>query len=392
MIPSSHEERYLRWLPDMSDLFGVYVHVPWCTSRCPYCSFNVYVHPDPPYGRWRAGVQRDWRAVQGQFTGTAHSVFFGGGTPSLAPPAVIGNVLRSLPTDARTEVTVEANPGTITAATLAGLKAAGVNRVSVGVQTFDPRFAHLLSRGHTVHAARKLVGLVAAAGLRSWSVDIIFALPGQTEADIAVDLEAILACAPPHVSVYGLTIKAGTPFARAAAAGKLVLPDAETWRRQYDRIVATLRAGGWQRYEVSNFARPGHRAVHNEQVWRGGFYAGLGPGAHGFLPDGTRTVARAGLEDWLADPLASTERPSPREQAIDLLLTCMRHIDGLDLATLHARTRHRIQPATIERLVAAGVLVSSAGVLALTEAGWPLADGVTARLVDALSPAEGLLA
>ena len=368
---------------------GVYVHVPWCASRCPYCSFNVFVHPDPPYDRWVAGVKRDWAAVQDRLEGPLHSVYFGGGTPSLAPPEAIADLLEAIHPPSAAEITLEANPATITPDSLSAFRAAGINRVSVGVQTFNPRFARLLSRGHSVHAARELVGMVAAAGFRSWSVDIIFALPGQTLTDLQEDLDDILATAPPHVSLYGLTIKSNTPFERAQAQGKLLLPDEDTWRAQYDHIVATLKHAGLQRYEVSNFARPGHRAVHNEATWRGGHYAGLGPGAHGFLSDGVRTKMHDDLETWLADPCGQSERPDSWQAAVDFLLSTLRHIDGTDQALLRARTGHSVRTAAKTALVRAGLLHEQGEQLRLTMEGWPLADGITWQLCEALTAERG---
>ena len=365
---------------------GIYIHVPWCASRCPYCSFNVYVDPAPPYDRWAGGVIRDWRRAQPHLDDPLTSVYFGGGTPSLAPPETIARILAEIAPPDGVEITLEANPATITPARMAAFRAAGINRVSIGVQTFNPNFARILSRGHSVHAARELVSMVAGAGFRSWSVDIIFALPGQTLADLQVDLDDILATAPPHVSLYGLTIKEGTPFERAWRSGRLVLPEEELWREQYDHIVQTLHAAGLSRYEVSNFARPDHRAIHNGEIWRGGHYAGLGPGAHGFLSDGTRTKMHDELEAWLCDPQGTTERPDPWQRAVDHLLSTLRHVDGINLNILRLKTSYRLRPGALTPLLSAGLLESSRGHLRLAEAGWPLADGVTWRLCEALEP------
>lgn len=370
-------------------LDSVYIHVPWCAARCPYCSFNVYVDRDPPYDRWAEGVLRDWRSLPSP-VGPLRSVYFGGGTPSLAPPQAIAGILDALQPPDGAEITLEANPATITPERLAAFRAAGINRISVGVQTFSPRSARLLSRGHTVHAARELVGMVAAGGFRSWSVDIIFALPGQTLDELRADIEAILATGPPHVSLYGLTIKEGTPFQRAHQQGRLVLPDEDTWRAQYDLIVDSLAAAGIERYEVSSFARPGHRAVHNEATWRGGHYAGLGPGAHGFLPDGRRTKMHDALEEWLADPAGTSEHPDPWQAAVDLLLSTLRHVDGTDQDVLTSRTGYRIRPAVADDLIAGGLLRAEGSHLRLTRSGWPLADGITWRLCEALLPADDL--
>lgn len=370
----------------MSTPFGIYTHVPWCASRCPYCAFTVYVDRGPDYGRWRRGVLADWSRLSGHFSGTAHSLFFGGGTPSLAPPEEVAAVVSALPLEDGAEVTLEANPGTITPERLRAFQAVGINRVSVGVQTFNPRFARLLNRGHTVHQAHQLVEMVADAGFRSWSIDLMFALPGQTPEDIDLELDAIVRLQPPHVSLYGLTIYEQTPFGRAVAAGKLTPPGDDVWREQHDRIVETLQAHGWRRYEVSNFCRPGHHAVHNEAVWRGEHYAGLGPSAHGFLPDGTRTRNHPAIDDWLREGIAERERPTPEQAALDYLLTATRHVDGLDLAALRARG-FTVSEHALAAAEAAGWMRRDGQRARLVGEGWAMADGITLRLAEALAQA-----
>ena len=373
--------------------FGIYVHVPWCRTRCPYCAFNVYPERDALWERWADGVVREWGARAPAFVHSpedrAHSVYFGGGTPSLARPEQLGTILAALPRAADAELTLEANPGGVDRERLAAWRQLGINRLSLGIQTFDERFARLLNRGHTVLEARALCELVADSGLPTWSVDVIFGLPGQSVDDLRQDLSAILALAPPHVSLYGLSYEPGTPFGRAHDQGRMRPLDPELWRAQYDLLVETLGAGGWERYEVSNFARPGHRARHNEATWRGGHYAGLGPGAHGFEPDGHRTVNRAEPADWLSDWTATRELPSPLEAAIDLVLSTLRHREGLPLPWLEARTAHRVDLRALRALLepprgAPRLLLLERDTLRLSEQGFPLADGIVARVVDAL--------
>ncbi len=364
--------------------FGLYVHTPWCKSRCPYCAFVTYVEASPPYERWRDGILSEWAVKSADFDGPAHSLFFGGGTPSLAPAAVIGAIIGAMPLSPGAEVTVEANPGTLSAAHLADLRGYGVNRVSVGLQTFNPRFAHLLNRGHTVHEAQELLQLVAEAGFESWSVDLIFALPGQTLTDFEVDLAGILAASPPHVSLYGLTFEEGTPLTRAKERGQLAPVDDEVWRAMYLHAVATLGAHGYERYEVSNFRKQHHAAVHNEAVWRGGFYAGLGPGAHGFHPDGRRTRGHATFEAWLADPWGEVERPDAEAAAYDRVLTTLRHTDGLDLEALEADLGFVLRPSALASLLATGLAHRRGPALRLRDEGWPLADTVLRKVIDGL--------
>jgi len=259
-----------------------------------------------------------------------------------------------------------------------------VTRLSIGVQSLQPPVATRLGRGHTVHQARALLEIVGQLDLRSWSFDLIFGVPGQTMAQLEADLAAIIDTAPPHVSLYGLTIEPGTPFASMEAAGTLRLPDDDTWRRQYDQIVQTLSRHGWERYEVSNFAKPGHRGLHNEKLWRGGWYAGLGPGAHGFRPDGTRTTTEPDVRSWMADPAGRGICPSASEAAVDHLLSTLRHQEGTTHKGLWSASRHRLHPDTLNDLVQAGLITCTKPGIRLTETGFALADGVLRRLSQTL--------
>ena len=275
--------------------WGIYIHTPWCRVRCPYCAFEVQTDT-PQWQLWRDGVLAHLDVERPHFSGKARHLYFGGGTPSLAPPALIGQLIDAMPVEAGAEITVEANPGTIDPVLLEGLIAGGVNRLSVGIQTFQPRLARLLARGHTVRQAAELLTLVRSfetQGLTSWSADLIFALPEQTLDDLRDDLARLLDSGAPHVSVYALSFEPGTPLTRARDRGRITPPNAEQWSEQYDLVVRTLEQGGLQRYEVSNFARPGHRSQHNGHIWRGGHYMGLGPSAHGFRTDGTRTLGQS---------------------------------------------------------------------------------------------------
>ena len=371
-------------MPD-EPAWGAYVHTPWCRLHCPYCNFNVSTRP-PRWREWVDGLRAEWALRRVRFEGRAATVYLGGGTPSLAPPDVLAEVLSIVPRADDAEITIEANPGDLTHERLAEWRAIGVHRLSLGVQTFDPRFARLLARGHTARQSRELVAMVREAGLSTWNVDVIFALPGQSPADFEADLGAILETAPPHVSLYGLTFEPGTPLTRARDVGRIASPGEADWRAMYDRAVAALEGAGIHRYEVSNFARPGHRSRHNEATWRGGHYVGLGPGAHGFAPDGVRTVGHAALDAWRADPAGVEDRPSPAAAAIDLVLSTLRHIDGLPLGALASRTGHDLDPTAVDALIRAGLLLRQGDRLALTDAGFPVGDGVVGHVCDALRP------
>lgn len=363
--------------------FGAYVHVPWCRARCPYCAFAVVPGREAPdWEPFVARVLAEREAWRGSFPGRPATVYFGGGTPSRLPSEAFAALIAGLAPVSGAEITAEANPEDVDEAWLAGVVAAGVNRLSLGVQSFVPAVARWLGRGHTQRRAAEVIERVRAAGVRSFSIDLIFAVPGQTEADLDEDLAQVIHHEVPHVSLYGLTFEEGTRHGRREARGKVAAVDDEIWRARYDHLVARLQAAGLERYEVSNFARPGHRAAHNRLYWSDAPYLGLGPSAHGYLPDGERYVNRADLAEWLvaADPVASRERPSPEARFTDLVVSTLRAVEGLDLAHAARTTGLAPRPEVVQGLVRAGLVAESGGRLVLTEAGFPLCDGIVARL------------
>jgi len=364
--------------------FGIYTHVPWCRSRCPYCAFSVEVHPEPDTTGWLQAILESWSAEAQHFPGSAHSLYLGGGTPSLLPPQIVADLIDALPLQAGAEVTLEANPGTVDQSRLAQFRDAGITRLSIGVQSLQPAVARRLGRGHTVEQAAQLLHDVSTVGFESWSIDLIFGVPDQTLDDLKTDLEAVLGAAVPHVSLYGLTIEPGTPFADLARSGMLKLPDVNAWRAQYDHIVDVLSQSGWHRYEVSNFARSGHRARHNEAVWRGGFYAGLGPSAHGFRPDGARTTNENTVAPWMCAPRTRADRPSSADAAVDHLLSTLRHCDGTRHDALLDASGHRLCSKTTEDLTNAGLILSSESGVQLQPDAFVVADGIVRRLSDTL--------
>lgn len=370
--------------PDRPHPYGIYVHVPWCRARCPYCAFNVQVDAQPDVQGWLDGLRQAWETERQFFTGEAHSLYLGGGTPSLLPTAAIEELVAMLPLSPDAEITLEANPGTVSLTDLQDMVSAGINRVSIGVQSLQSSVARRLGRGHTTEQARDLLRSMASLSLRSWSFDLIFGVPEQTLEQLQADLTAIIEFSPPHVSLYGLTIEPGTPFAQMVHSGSFTLPEADAWRAQYDLIVQVLTDNGWTRYEVSNFAKPGHRGHHNEQVWRGGWYAGLGPGAHGHRPDGSRTTTENDVASWQSSPTSRINWPTPSDAAVDHLLSTLRHMDGTMHRALLDVTGHRLCEQTVDNLKRAGLLHCNNEGIRLTHAGFPLADGILRRLCTSL--------
>ena len=365
------------------DGHGVYVHIPWCRRRCPYCAFYVEADHDVPWERFAEALRREHQWREAAFAGPARTLYLGGGTPSRMPLPALTRLVSALGEHAE-EITTEANPEDIDAAWLRGARDAGITRISLGIQTFNPRYARLLNRNSTVQRARSIALEVGVAGFASWSVDVMFALPGQTLEDLELDLEAILETEPPHVALYGLTYEPGTPFARARDQGSLVPVVDEQWRQMYDLSLDRLRAGGFERYEVSNFAQPGHRSQHNTGYWTHRPYLGLGPSAHGLQPDGVRYINDADAAAYMTAEAVphQAETPDPPTEAWDRLAGGLRCSEGLDLDEAAAGTGYTVSATALAMLVDAGLIVAEGSRLRLTDDGYPIADAVLARLAD----------
>jgi len=373
---------------DETDL-ALYVHWPFCVSRCPYCDFNAHVRASVDQEAWRAALLADLaheaRALPGRRLG---SIFFGGGTPSLMPPETAAAVIRAA-TDTWApapglEVTLEANPSSVEAARFAELAAAGVNRASLGMQALDDAPLRFLGRAHD--AAEGLRALEAAqAVFARVSFDLIYALPGTSVAAWERDLSRALALGTEHLSLYQLTVEPGTRFATEAAAGRLVLPDPDLAADLFELTRARTAAAGMPAYEVSNHARAGAESRHNLAYWRYRDYAGVGPGAHG-RRGGLATQRRRKPENWLAAVErnghgAEAETPlTPAERATEALVMGLRTAEGVDLARLarlaEAPLAAVLDERAVARLVREGLVAPDAHRLRLTERGFPVLDAV----------------
>jgi oxygen-independent coproporphyrinogen-3 oxidase len=269
--------------------FSLYIHIPYCISKCPYCDFNSHVVADIPERAYTDSLIQElnhyaeldnWRGK------TIRSIFFGGGTPSTFHPASIGSILEHVAARwgllSDCEITLEANPGTVDSANFQGYRACGVNRISVGVQSFQPRLLKFLGRVHSADEAKKAIRVVQAAGFDNFSLDLIYANPSQTLTDLAADLETALSFQSPHLSAYNLTIEEGTPFHHEFRSGRIKLLTEEEEIAMAELIEQRLNNAGLHRYEISNYARPGFYSRHNANYWRGGDYLGLGAGAHSY--------------------------------------------------------------------------------------------------------------
>jgi len=380
---------------DMADNFGVYLHWPFCLSKCPYCDFNSHVRHQPP------DEERFLEAFAAEIATTAartpgrrvSTIFFGGGTPSLMKPATVGGILdaiaRHWSIDPRVEVTLEANPSSVEAQRFRGYRAAGVNRVSLGVQALDNAALRELGRLHTAEDA--LAAVETARGIfQRYSFDLIYARPRQTPDAWAAELKRAIAEAAEHLSLYQLTIEPDTPFAALHKAGKLITPDEDTGRALYDVTQQICAAAGLPAYEISNHARPGRECRHNLVYWRGHDYAGIGPGAHGRLTiDGARLATETDKrpEGWLSrvesvgHGIVVEEELTHTERGDEYLLMGLRLAEGIDLDRFRAIAGHDIDPEKIAFLREQGAVETTAdGKLRVTLEGFPILDAVVADL------------
>jgi len=333
-------------LPPLS----LYVHLPWCLKKCPYCDFNSHAVrgalEELPQRRYVDALVADLEAALPFVWGRrVHTIFIGGGTPSLFAPEEIERLLASirarLPLEPGCEITLEANPGTFERERFHAFRAAGVNRLSIGVQSFDDARLAALGRVHDAAQARAAIA-EAKDAFETFNIDLMYALPGQTLAECEADLDAALAFAPPHLSVYQLTIEPNTYFAKYPPP----LPDDDLAAAMLDRITETTAGAGLERYEVSAYARPGHRARHNLNYWEFGDYLGIGAGAHGKLSFPHRVVRQVRLRDpaaYLAGAeagaaIASENEVGRAELAFEFMLNALRLRDGFELARFAERT------------------------------------------------------
>ncbi|HEV8124983.1 MAG TPA: radical SAM family heme chaperone HemW [Gemmatimonadales bacterium] len=359
----------------------LYLHVPFCARRCTYCDFAIAVRREVPSREYADLVLEEWNRWQDHPAWSAgpeiETIYLGGGTPSLLDPDQLGRVLDAIratrPVTVGAEVTLEANPENVTAANAARWSALGVNRISLGGQSFDAAVLKWMHRTHDAEAVPRAVAVLGDAGLTNVSLDLIFALPEHLERDWARDLEFALALGSTHLSLYGLTVESHTPLARWVARGEEAEPPDETWAREFLLAHATLESAGFEHYEVSNFGRPGFRSQHNSAYWRRRPYLGLGPSAHsGFGP--VRQWNQREYTAW-ARALQSGDDPVAGRESLDDSAVALETL-YLGLRTREGVPRALVPEPTVGRWVREGWAVDDGERLALTPEGWLRLDAL----------------
>ncbi len=380
---------------DPTQAFGVYVHWPFCLSKCPYCDFNSHVrHVAIDEARYVQAFTTEIAATAARVPGRIVStIFMGGGTPSLMQPSTVGAILDAIgkhwTVAPDVEVTLEANPTSVEATRFRGYRAAGVNRVSMGVQALDDAKLKELGRLHTAQEALDAVA-IARSVFERYSFDLIYARPNQTPQEWSAELKRAIAEAAEHLSLYQLTIEPETPFHVLHAAGKLVVPNDDAARTLYDTTQEICDRAGLPAYEVSNHARPGAECRHNLVYWRAHEYAGIGPGAHARLDiEGRRRAIATEKrpEAWLmrveslGHGVVTDDVLSREERADEFLLMGLRLAEGIDPARYEAIAGRPLDPLRIKMLAAQGFVESNGeGCLRVTPAGFPVLDAVVADL------------
>jgi len=368
----------------------LYVHVPFCVRRCSYCDFSIAVRKRVPGSEFVDAVLAELRSAD---PGAAprgeplETLYLGGGTPSLLPAPDLARLLTSLlgafgstPSLDAVEVTLEANPEDVTPANATAWRSAGVNRVSLGAQSFDDRVLQWMHRSHDAARIGDAVRTLRASGIENISLDLIFALPEELHRDWERDLDQAISLLPSHISLYGLTVEPRTPLDRWISRGATKLPADERYADEYLLAHGRLTADGFQFYEVSNAARDGHRSRHNSSYWSGHPYLGLGPAAHSF--DGR--ARRWNLSAWEAyrsaiaqgrSPIESEEVLTTEQQELEGMYLALRTTEGLDITALY-----RPLPPVTAQWSERGWVVAAGGRLKCTPEGWLRLDELVAKL------------
>jgi oxygen-independent coproporphyrinogen III oxidase len=370
---------------------GLYLHIPFCKQACFYCDFHFSTDKHH-VGEMAEAMLREMELRKDFLTEPLETIYFGGGTPSLLPEGLLQSLLRKTSTlfqvAAQPEITLEANPDDLTSHKLEALRSAGINRLSIGIQSFRPDLLRYLNRAHDADMARRSLTASRAAGFKNISLDLMYALPGLTPGMWMETLTEALSFQPQHISAYGLTVENRTVFGNWLKKGKLQAVEEDVAAQQFEMLQDVLTTGGYEHYEISNFALPGFRSQHNSSYWLQKPYLGIGPSAHSY--DGQRRFINVSSNALYTRALtegrlpAEVEKLSTANKVNEFILTRLRTAWGCDLGTLrsefHDDLRARCRPA-LERYLEQGLVTVSGDVLRLTKKGKLVADSVIEGLI-----------
>jgi len=373
---------------------SLYIHIPFCKSRCFYCDFNTFVAPPEAMAAYVTDLKKEITMLAAQTTQPLQTVFFGGGTPTALSSAQLAEVLEHLwsvfAVAPDIEVTMEANPGSATPEKLRVMRGHGVNRLSFGAQTFNPRLLMAIGRIHDTDDIQKSIFRAQESGFERINIDLMFGLPEQTPEDVEDALTATQKLGVDHVSAYWLKVEEGTPFGTWAAAGRLPLPGEDAEADMYDMVYQTLQAHGYQHYEISNFAKPGAEARHNLVYWRNQPYLAAGAGAHGYVA-GVRYENVRRLDDYArrigenVRPIAAEETVTERHAMENTMMLGLRLAEGVSKTTFvqrHGVTVESVFGATMDRLVKQQLLDVQADRIRIPHRVWPLGNVVFEQFLD----------
>ena len=376
----------------------LYIHIPFCRRKCPYCAF-VSQESENSLGSYPELLLKEMRLASQKAAPQKplQSIYFGGGTPSLLEPGQVAGLIaearNTFGLSTRVEISLEANPGAVDHERLAGFRSAGVNRLSLGVQSFDDRMLKTLGRIHSAQQARDAFSAARSAGFTNIGIDLIHALPGQTDQMWHTDLEQALQLAPEHISVYGLSVEEQTPFAELYAEDSPLLPDEELAASMFETADTQLTAHGYEHYEIANYARPGFRSRHNNGYWQRDGYLGLGAGAHSFLRNehyGIRVANTPDIDKYSATIQAGGLAREDvtflsREDAMaEFMFLGLRLADGVEFSTFEQEfgvSPESVYATVFKELVTAGLLKRINNSVSLTRRGMLLSNPVFARFL-----------
>jgi oxygen-independent coproporphyrinogen-3 oxidase len=392
--------------------FGIYVHIPYCLHKCPYCDFNTYAVSSIPEREYIDAVcsELDFRLSLPEWSERpVQSIYFGGGTPSIFQPASIGKVLTCISRKAHVsgdaEISMELNPGTTSADSITEFLHSGINRMSFGAQSFQAKLLKTLGRIHSPTDTVAAVEAARHAGCENLSLDLIYGVPGQTHDDFKDDIEKILALNPEHISAYGLTIEKGTPFFQQFRLGLLKLPDEDLIVEMMETLCQELPDAGLPRYEISNFSRPGLEARHNLAYWNGDDYLGIGAGAHSFSTCGSSSLKKKGVARWSNYALPNkymqeststghaeswSDFLKKDDRYFEFFFLGLRKIEGISLDDFQERFNasvYDVYPMLMKVLSQQGYLQTKDSMVSLTEKGLLFADTVIENFAEGDSAA-----